>query len=127
LAHTVGFAREAEAEAVGLLAGLACGDERVRYAASLKAASSLAGLLTPLARESYLARWPAVATFDEAAAAEASQRYVSRQAATVASRVYDTYLGSQGTAGGMDDYRRAATIVAAVIGRGGTPTLPTTQ
>ncbi|HET8986794.1 MAG TPA: DUF3810 family protein, partial [Trueperaceae bacterium] len=127
LAHTVGFAREAEAEAVGLLAGMTCSDERVRYAASLKAASSLSGLLTPLARESYLARWPAVATADEAAASEASQRYLSRQAADFAARAYDTYLGSQGAAGGMDDYGRAATIVAAVIGRDGTPAVPGPQ
>jgi hypothetical protein len=124
LAHTAGFAREAEAEAVGLLAGMSCGDERVRYAASLKAASSLSGLLTPLARESYLARWPAVATADEAAATEASQRYLSPRAADLAARAYDTYLGSQGAEGGMDDYGRAATIVAAVIGRDGTPTVP---
>lgn len=123
LAHTAGFAREAEAEAVAILAGMACGDARVRYASSLRAAASFSGLLTPLARESYLARWPAVATADEAGAAAASQRYLSRGAADLAGRAYDTYLGSQGAVGGMDDYARAATIVAKVIGRDGAPTM----
>lgn len=121
LAHTVGFAREAEAEAVGLLAGMSCTDARVRYAASLKAASSFSDLLTPLARESYLSRWPAVATADEAAATAASQRFLARGAADLAARAYDTYLGSQGMAGGMDDYGRATTIVAQVISRDGPP------
>src|SRR5690606_23036149 len=58
LAHTAGFAREAEAEAVALLAGLRCDDRRVRYAAALRAASSLAYELPTAERESYLARWP---------------------------------------------------------------------
>lgn len=127
LAHTAGFAREAEAEAVGLLAGMACADPRVRYAASLKAAASLSQLLTPLGRESYLSRWPDVATADEAAAGAASQRYLSQGVADLAARAYDTYLGSQGTAGGMDDYGRAATIVARVIGRDGPPNVPEPQ
>jgi len=123
LAHTVGFAREAEAEAVAMLAGMACGDARVRYAASLRAAAAFSDLLTPLARESYLARWPTVATVDEAAAAAASQRYVARGVADLAARAYDAYLGSQGAVDGIEDYGRAATIVAKVIGRDGAPTV----
>ena len=121
LAHTVGFAREAEAEAVALLAGMGCADARVRYAASLRASASLARLLTPLARESYLARWPAAATADEAAAAAASRRFLDQGAADLAARAYGAYLGSQGVEDGMDDYGRAATIVARVIARDGAP------
>lgn len=123
LAHTAGFAREAEAEAVALLAGMRCSDPRVRYAASLKAADTFARLLTPLARESYLARWPAAASADTAAAEAAARTFLSPAAADLAARAYDTYLGSQGTAGGIDDYGRAATIVAAVIARDGAPTV----
>lgn len=121
LAHSAGFAREAEAEAVGLLAGLACADTRVRYAASLRAATTFSELLTPLAREAYLARWPAQATADREAAAQASRHYLASGVADLAARAYDTYLSSQGAADGIDDYARAATIVASAIGRDGVP------
>jgi len=125
LAHTVGFAREAEAEAVALIAGMTCADAGVRYAASLRAATTFAGLLMPDARESYLSRWPDVARTDAAAATAAQERYHSRAAADIAATVYDTYLSSQGAADGMDDYGRAATIVAQVIGRDGVPAIRT--
>lgn len=121
LAHTAGFAREAEAEAVALLAGMSCADVRVRYAASLRAASSFAGELSPDARESYLSRWPAVATADAAAAAAATARFRSRTASELMTGIYDVYLTSQGAEEGLDDYARALTIVARVIGRDGTP------
>src|SRR5690606_28706821 len=39
LAHTAGFAREAEAEAVALLAGLGCDDPAAAYAAAVRAAA----------------------------------------------------------------------------------------
>lgn len=121
LAHTAGFAREAEAEAVALLAGMSCADARVRYAASLRAASSFAGELSPDARESYLSRWPAVATADVAAAAAATARFRSQTASELMTGIYDVYLTSQGAEEGLDDYARALTIVARVIGRDGTP------
>ena len=121
LAHAVGFAREAEAEAVAVLAGMRCEDARVRYAASWKAAGGLSQLLTPLARESYLSCWPAAAAADLEAAAAASQRFLSQRAAYLAERAYGAYLGSKGAEGGMDDYGRAATILARVIARDGAP------
>lgn len=110
LAHTAGFAREAEAEAVALLAGLACDDRRVRYAAALRAATSFANELSSDTRDDYVASWPAVAVADAESASAIARNHRSRLASDVATRVYDTYLSSQGT-GGMSDYARATDLL----------------
>ena len=123
LAHTVGFVREAEAEAVALMAGMTCQDASVRYAASLRAATTYSALLDLGAREEYVERWPSVAKADTAAAAAVRERFRSAGASDLAAGVYDAYLSSQGTVDGLDDYGRAATIVAHLIGRDGAPTV----
>lgn len=110
LAHTAGFAREAETEAVALLAGLDCADQRVRYAAALKAATSLAYELPDGARLDYLESWPAAARADLEAANAVTAAYRSKTAARLAERVYDSYLSSQGS-GGMSDYGRATDLL----------------
>ena len=116
LAHTAGVAREAEAEAIGMLAGIDCDDPRVRYAAALNAARSLAYELPSAEREAYLAQWPAQAVAAAATAAAVASEYRSAAATRVAEGVYDAYLSSQGSEG-MEDYRRATDLL--VLGLAG--------
>ena len=68
LAHSAGFASEATAEAVGMVAGLECADRRVRYAAALRLASNVAAALPSEARAQYVASWPRQALMDSRAA-----------------------------------------------------------
>ena len=114
LAHSAGFAREAEAEAVGLLAGLACENEEVRYAAALRAASTFADELPAAQRQAYLGSWPARARTDVALAAAVAADYRWRFAAKVASDVYDSYLSSQGMEG-ISDYARATDLLVLAL------------
>lgn len=115
LAHTAGFAREAEAEAVALLAGLGCDDPAAAYAAAGRAAARLAARLPEEEREAYVAAWPAGALEDQRAAAAAAERYRLDALARAAERAYDAYLVSQGTAGGMDDYDRATDALVRLL------------
>lgn len=114
LAHTAGFAREDEAEAVALLAGLACEERTVRYAAALKAATWFLNGLPADERDAFLERWPAVAVEDVTTASAIARHYRSAAAAEIASRVYGTYLSSQGGEG-MSDYSRAIDLVVLAL------------
>lgn len=103
LAHTAGFAAEAEAEAVGMVAGFECSDQRVAYAASLRLASQLAASMTPQQRNDYMNLWPARARADLRSERAANARYSSPLAPAVAN-TYDLYLRSQGQAQGINEY-----------------------
>lgn len=115
LAHAAGYAREAEAEGIALLAGLECGDPRVRYAAALAAADALATALSGDEAAEFRAHWPDVAVADAAALAEAITSYRWSFAADPLRRVYDTYLVSQGAEAGIGDYARATTILVRAL------------
>ncbi|MFO7544771.1 MAG: DUF3810 family protein [Trueperaceae bacterium] len=117
LAHSAGFAPEADAEAVGLLAGLRCDDARVRYAASLRLASALAAAMPADRRANYLANWPERARDDADASAQAAARWRSPRLAAGAARAYDAYLRSQGSREGMRDYDRGTVLVVHLLGR----------
>ncbi|HEX7038635.1 MAG TPA: DUF3810 family protein [Trueperaceae bacterium] len=119
LAHTAGFAREAEAEAVALLAGLGCDDPAAAYAAALRAAARLASRLPAPERAAYVASWPAGAADDLEAAAAAASRYRRAALADAAARAYDAYLVGQGTAGGIDDYDRSIDALVRLLGSRG--------
>lgn len=115
LTHAAGYAREAEAEALGLLAGLECGDPRVRYAAALSAARSIADALPASSAAAYLALWPAGAEDDWLAIREAHLRYRWAAGADLMRSANDAYLVSQGIAGGIADYSRATTLMALLL------------
>jgi hypothetical protein len=117
LAHVAGFAPEADAEAVGLLAGLTCDDARVRYAAASRLAGALAAAMPADRRDAYLANWPERAREDADAAARAAARWRSPRLAAGAARAYDAYLRSQGSREGMRDYDRGTVLVVHVLGR----------
>lgn len=103
LAHTAGFAAEAEAEAVGMVAGLECSDQRVVYAASLRLAAQLAATMPPEQRSAYVDRWPWRAHADLRAERAAMARYSSRLAPAFRN-AYDLYLRSQGQVEGLNEY-----------------------
>lgn len=103
-AHTAGFASEREAEAVGLVAGLECGDLRVRYAAALRLASNIAAAQPPEARAAFLERWPERALWDRREAALAQRRFGGSPLAPGVTAAYDLYLRSQGDEAGMAAY-----------------------
>ncbi|HZW99383.1 MAG TPA: DUF3810 family protein [Trueperaceae bacterium] len=117
LAHSAGYAREAEAEAVALLAGLSCEVSGVTYAAALRAAAALAARLPSAERAAYVDFWPESAVEDLRQAAEAAASYRAAGLAGLAARAYDAYLLSQGTEAGIGDYDRATDILVRLLAR----------
>ena len=120
LAHAAGWAREAETDALATLAGLACADPDVRFAAALHGLllvrSELARVAQPdpAWRETLAARWatlPPAAGAAWAASRAATERYRSATVERAAVAVYDTYLRSQGVEAGIADYGRASVLL----------------
>lgn len=110
LAHSAGFASEATAEAVGMVAGLECADRRVRYAAALRLASNVAAALPSEARAPYVASWPRQALMDSRAAERAQARFATSLLAPGAEAMYDLYLRSQGESAGLGEYDRGTEL-----------------
>ncbi len=118
MAHAAGFAREADTDALAVLAGLRCGDAGVRYAVALHAVSGLlAGTPRPQ-RDALAARLPQRARADLEALAVAARRYRSDWASRAATRVYDAYLKGRGVRAGMADYDRATDLVVRALAAG---------
>lgn len=126
LAHAAGYAREAEAEALAILAGLECGDPRVRYASALAAARAISRAMPGDASAAYVARWPAGAAEDLAALAAAADGYRWDAVADAMHSVYDAYLVSQGASEGIGDYARATVIVVKALTAGQPAATPDT-
>ncbi len=114
-AHSAGWASEAEAEAVGLVAGLECADQRVVYAAALRLASSLAAPLQPEERAAFQTSWPPAALADVRAAARATLRYADPGLTPGATAAYDLYLRSQGESEGIREYDRGTELALALL------------
>lgn len=114
LAHTAGFAREAEAEAIGLLAGIRCDDPAVKYAAALRLAGSLLTTADPETARAYVARWPERARQDSRAADAAALRYGDPRLQRAADAVYDAYLRRQGGADGLGEYANGTALAIAL-------------
>ena len=114
-AHSAGFASEAEAEAVGMIAGLECSDQRVVYAAALRLASNLAAAATPEARRDFVDAWPERARRDARALARASERFTDSALAPGATAAYDLYLRSQGEAAGIGEYDRGTELALQML------------
>ncbi len=109
-AHTAGYAPEAEAEAVGMLAGVHCEQATVRYAALLRLAGDLAAAMPPKAARDYTAAWPPRAVRDARAAAIASSRYRDERLAEVVGGAYALYLQGQGGQAGLGEYGRGTEL-----------------
>lgn len=119
LAHTAGFAREAEAEAVGLVAGLTCADEDVRYAAALGLATRLLAALPEAQAAAFLASWPEHARADARAAELAAERYRVGPLQRAADALYSTYLRAQGGEEGLGEYDEGTRLALELLARQG--------
>jgi hypothetical protein len=124
LGHTLGWAREAETDAIATLAGLGCEEPRVRVAAAIHAVHLLAREIASLAggdveaRAALAERIAALPRPYHAAVAdarEASQRYFRPMAAQVTTATYAAYLRTQGAPEGMADYARAGSLLLALL------------
>ena len=124
LAHAAGWAREADTDAVALLAGIACDHDWVRYANALAGLQAVRASLLQLvdahggerARvDATLAALPPAARADRAALAEAVARWYRPAFAQRVTTVYDAYLRSQGVDAGVADYDASGALVAAAL------------
>jgi hypothetical protein len=121
LVHAAGFAREADTDALAVLAGVACDDPAVRYALALHALAGIAASLPAGPRTDLLARLPERARQDLRNEAAAAARYRVGALARRATGLYGTYLKSQGVARGMADYGRATSLVILALTRSPAP------
>lgn len=115
LAHAAGFAQEADAEAVGLLAGITCEDPQVRYAATLRLAAAVSAGMSPEAGRAFTSAWPAKAMRDARAASDASLRYQMDLLTRGANAVYDVYLKAQGGSEGLREYDRGTVLALELL------------
>ena len=124
LTHAAGWAREADTDALSVLAGLRCDHPWVRYASALHGVQLVSTSLRPLVSagspdqarmRSALAALPVVAHDDRAALRAAADRWYAPTVAHAVSRVYDGYLRSQGVSDGIADYAAAGALVGAAL------------
>lgn len=124
LTHAAGWAREADTDALSVLAGLRCDHAWVRYASALHGVRLVSTSLRPLVSagsadqarmQSALAALPMVAHDDRAALRAAAERWYTPRVAHAVSRVYDGYLRSQGVSDGIADYAAAGALVGAAL------------
>ena len=118
LTHTAGFAREADTDALAVLAGIRCQDPAVRYALALHALAGLAGGMPPRASAALLTSLPPRARQDLRALDAAAVRYRVAWLQRAATAAYGSYLRSRGVRAGMADYGRAITLVVQALSHG---------
>lgn len=124
LAHAAGWAREAETDALGVLAGLRCDVPELRFAAAVHALDLLRAERTRIAEgapdealERRLATLPAAAGRARAAARDAAAAYARPAVRSAVGATYDAYLRVQGVDAGLADYGRAGVLVVAALAR----------
>lgn len=124
LTHAAGWAREADTDALSVLAGLGCDHAWVRYASALHGLQVVVTSLRPLldeqsprrARlEAALAALPSSAQAERAALADAVRQWHDPTLARVVTTVYDGYLRSQGVEAGVADYDAAGALLGAAL------------
>ena len=118
LTHSAGFAREADTDALAVLAGVRCGDPAVRYALALHGLDLLLASLPHAGQQRLLDSLPRRALEDLRAASAAAARYRVPWLQRAATATYGTYLKSRGVQAGMADYGRATTLVVQALARG---------
>jgi hypothetical protein len=124
LAHAAGWAREAETDALGVLAGLRCDAPELRFAAAVHALGLLRAERARIlegapdeALEQRLARLPEAVERATAAARAAVAAHARPAVRRAAGATYDAYLRAQGVEAGLADYDRAGVLVTAALGR----------
>jgi hypothetical protein len=111
LAHASGFAGEADADTVAMLAGLHARDPYARYAVALRLfGEAVAQLPAGVARKFY-EELPGAARIDLHTIQHAEARYYSPVPAALTNALYGRYLKSQRVTRGVKDYSRTITLL----------------
>ncbi len=118
LTHAAGFAREADTDALSVLAGLRCADPAVRYAVALHALDLLLAALPSPQRQALAEQLPPRAVADLRAASDAAAHFRVAWLEHAATGAYAGYLRSRGVSAGMADYGRALTLVVQALAHG---------
>ncbi|MEZ4608594.1 MAG: DUF3810 family protein [Deinococcales bacterium] len=114
LAHSAGFAPEADAELLASLAGFNSGNGFARYAAALASFQDVSAALSEAKREKYLAELPSIAKDDWNALIAISQKYAAPPwLASTQRQLYDGYLRSQGVSNGIANYSDSLKLLVA--------------
>jgi len=121
LAHAAGFAREADAEVLAALAGLASEQPFARYSVALNLFARSSAELPRSVAQDLTAALPQRARRDLQTEQEVTSRYFHRELASGLTRFYDRYLRTQGIAGGVGDYSRAVGLLATLARLGRLP------
>lgn len=111
LAHVAGFAGEADADTVAMLAGLHASDPYARYAVALRLFGEASAQLPEDVARKFYAALPEVARVDFHTVQRAEARYYSPVFAAPTNAIYDRYLKSQRVVRGVGDYSRTITLL----------------
>jgi hypothetical protein len=117
-AHTAGFAGEADAELVGVLAARRASDPFARYAVSLRIYSDVSRLLSKEERIALQSRLPEAARRDLEESARRGRRFRVRALDRAQKRFHDAFLRSQGVRHGIRDYDRAVELLLRAFAAG---------
>ncbi|MDX2004021.1 MAG: DUF3810 family protein [Meiothermus sp.] len=119
LAHIAGYAREADADLVAALAGLAAHDPYARYATALKLWAEAARQLPPERYAAALRALPGAARADLEASRAVFVRYrLPEWVRNLQTQLYDRYLTSQGVGAGVGDYSRTIGLLLDAVRQG---------
>jgi Protein of unknown function (DUF3810) len=113
LAHTAGFAGEADTDVLAAMAGLAAADAYARYATAITYYARVSNDLSEATRKRLTAKLPARALEDFRLLREVYAANRNPFAAQVSRSVYNKYLESQGVGAGIRDYSRITRLLAA--------------
>lgn len=127
LVHAAGWAREAETDAIAVLAGLRCQHQPLRFASAVHGLGLLWNEVQrtvgagDLERQAVVRLREALPPAVEAAwraEREAQARHLDAGFARGNQAVYDRYLRAQGVEAGMADYGRAVVLLSAMLAQG---------
>lgn len=108
LAHSAGYAGEADADFLGMLAALQAKNPQARYAGALYALQRLLPHLSETTQAEIRAAFPAQVVAQQRAYRQVWQHYPPFPIlADIQQRAYDSYLRSQGVEAGLADYGRS--------------------
>ncbi len=113
LAHVAGYSSEAETDFVAAMAGLQADDPYVRYSVALSLFSRFAWRLPGDAYRAAYDLLPQIALDDLAERQAVRLKYhPPKPVKKVQTKVYDSYLRTQGVSAGIKDYGRVANYLA---------------
>ena len=121
LAHSAGFAGEADADVIGVLGGLHSRDAFARYCVALFAVERVAAALPDDVVGERIAALPSVARRDLATWVETGRAYRREALRVVQRTAHDAFLRSQGVEEGIADYSRSVELLVRAFRRGWLP------